>query len=248
MIIGTGDENSFIGLGDLLLLTPICMEFPDSTVQLCSRASKFAPIYENIAKVEIVNYSTELKSVGGGFYTRSKLRALGRETASCIPIMKFTKQELDAAYYLCKDFKNPIAICVNCAIGFKNVREWEVESWKKIISHLNLIGYDTLQFGMSNNITDVGCSKLFLELPIRKQAAMFSVIGKYIGVDTGTYHLMLASGGKCIVAHPSSSYKYRHEIWHYTKECWNNEPSRVKYINFKDCSEHIIPSLDFFKG
>jgi len=66
------------------------------------------------------------------------------------------------------------------------------------------------------------------DLPIRQMAAIFHVVGRYIGPDTGDGHLMLAVGGKADILVPESNAEYPHEHFHYDDSCWTGE-KRVRY-------------------
>lgn len=69
----------------------------------------------------------------------------------------------------------------------------------------------------------------FYDVPIRQMAAIFHRVGRYVGCDSGDYHLMLAVGGQCDVLVPDESYGYSYAYFHYGPECWLGEKLRVRY-------------------
>jgi len=83
-----------------------------------------------------------------------------------------------------------------------------------------------LNFGLSKNHVKHNFANLtvpgihtFFDLPIREQAAIYHVVGRYIGPDTGDYHMMLSVGGKCDVLVPTSSPGYSYQYFHYNAAC-----------------------------
>ena len=68
-------------------------------------------------------------------------------------------------------------------------------------------------------------------LSVRQLAACYHVIGKFIGGDSGDYHLMLAVGGKAVCLTPCNNEQtgYCHWDLHYDSICWGEEKPRVQY-------------------
>jgi hypothetical protein len=231
VVIGSGSDS--VGLGDLLLLTPICTEFPGTVVQLPPRAERFAPLFHYLARVELTHNPVCTPNVGDGHFAMRKLRAVGRGGASCIPRMAFAQEEIDKARNFLARFENPVAVVVNCAPTWKHVREMDFARWQEIIDRLG-DRHTLLQFGLSNNIHHLRGVRPLLDLPVRDLACCFFVIGKYLGVDTGDMHLMLAAGGRVVALVPPSSPLYEHDQWHYRPEYWGGQPPRIKYVLFDD--------------
>jgi len=101
-----------------------------------------------------------------------------------------------------------------------------------------------LQFGLAenfyrarySNFTPLENAYHIRGLEARELAACYHVIGKYIGGDTGDYHLMLAVGGIATTLVPKESCEmgYLYSNLFYAKDMWNGEDIRVTYINYLD--------------
>ena len=172
--------------------------------------------------------------------------------SNCIPKINVRKEELVWAKDFLSKYENPLAIVTNNNGTGDKTNFWaqyRTPNSQLIDILLSQYGkkYTLLHFGLSRNFTknnyrvDVDsfiknerCVDI-LDLPLSKLIACYSVIGKYLGGDTGDYHLMLAVGGKCNVLVPEHhDAGYNHISYLYTDELWKNERVRVKYNLFKD--------------
>jgi hypothetical protein len=144
---------------------------------------------------------------------------------------------MDWAKKFIKNIKNPIAFVADNN-GNHNKEDFAARYRIPNKEYLqNLIDsysreYTIIQFGIENKITHFNNVLVIENLTIRQLAACYAVIGRYFGIDTGDYHLMLSVGGFAEVHCPASSMIYPHEIWHYKEKLWKNENCRVKYITF----------------
>lgn len=73
-----------------------------------------------------------------------------------------------------------------------------------------------------------------------------ALVGRYIGIDCGVLHTMIAVGGKVLGLVPPHDYLYfPHGNYLWTENLWTHEPVRAKYLEFKDASANFISGLDF---
>tara|TARA_R110000822_G_scaffold41701_1_gene113452 strand:- start:406 stop:1116 length:711 start_codon:yes stop_codon:yes gene_type:complete len=233
IIIGTSPNSS--GLGDVLLLTPLCREFPDSTVELTPEAAgRFGSLFNGIANVRVTETPTITKDVGGGHFANRKLRGHGRGDVNYLPEIKLIDEEIEWANKVISKYDNPIIFAPNTALRNKNQREFDPMKWQVVIDHLSQTK-TVLQFGMSSNFTPFNNTIMCKDNDVRQTAALYSSVGHYMGVDTGDMHLMLAVSGNVTVLVPNSKPDYQHDQWHY------KHPS-AKYIlfeNYEDILETI---------
>lgn len=156
--------------------------------------------------------------------------------ASAIPKIKLLPAEIEWAKDFLKDFKNPCAFKAYVQDA-KSVRNPQIEVMQAIVDKNPNTTFINFGFSKGNKkyngvnreikgITEIN------DLGVRQQAACYHVIGRYIGPDTGDYHLMLAVGGQCDVLVPSTSLEYDYFRFHYREESWKDEQPRVKYMNF----------------
>jgi hypothetical protein len=215
LIIGTGKSNC--GLGDTLLLTPICRQ-KKCVVQLSPKVERFTCLFQNLAEVEIVEDPVRTSMQGCGHIAMRMLRALGLNHKDYIPQINVPNVDLTQHLDVLKD----VVVVPNCCSRWKHIREMP-ENWDHLLKRTKI---SFCQFGISDNCTFLG-GQTKLDIPLDVLAAIYHRSGKYIGVDTGDSHLMLAVGGKCIILHPPNGKSYQPNSWHY-------ESDRVRYINFKD--------------
>jgi hypothetical protein len=209
MRIGTGKHS--VGLGDVLLLTPICnqlckksrwLEMP--TVELPPQKENLWPLFRGIAKVSIVEEPVETPNEGDDHFARCKLRALGLDVDDYLP-------RVITEYCGCPADDWTIMYCTNASVKWQALRGLP----DNVREHLaGTVGGRLLACGGYRE-------------PIREKIQRFKMHPRYIGADTGDYHLMLALGGKCIVFVPDDCPDYEYRRWHYDSD-------RVVYVNFKE--------------
>jgi len=196
---------------------------------------------------DCVETQTAVKTIGKHQHmSKSILEYFDLDKTKNIPNLPVSKNEKEWASNFLSGFENPIAIVPeNQGSGDpKNFgalyKKPPIEIFEQIIK--NNSGLTFLQFGVSrnyyrkdyDNFEPLNGAIKFLDLPLDKLAALFSQIGHIISGDTGSYHLMVAVGGKCSVFIPDSYegvYQYSYIL--YDEKDWG-ENKRVEYINFHE--------------
>lgn len=244
--------RSIGSLGDCLYLTPAISQIKNPIVKMhdSPQCRRVAPIYNNIAHVEFVDNpdvalynQTNDRSVHSA---QRVLNALKIDTTNCIPRIVLDKSEIDWAKDFLKEYKNPVMI-VNDNGGSSTpgnicaqYRRPPTEIIQNFANKLSNKGFTPLQFGIKdlkdrdNAFTPINGAIPIRGLDIRQTAACYHVIGKYIGGDTGDYHLMLSVGGRCITLIPPENHSlgYNYSDLLYTDNLWKDEKVRVKYIDY----------------
>jgi hypothetical protein len=243
----------FSNLGDNLWITP-ALKYCDYPIQMIDeeRCRKISKIYNNLTSVQFVetlNYdplnNKEIHNTKQIFFQIG----LDFKNKNLIPKIKLEESEIKWARIFLEKYENPIVI-INDNSGSSdpsNKRASFVLPPREIIQQITSYlskKFSVLQFGLAENFYRTGYSNFSpLEnayhirgLEVRQLAACYHVIGKYIGGDTGDYHLMLAVGGRSTALVPEESYKmgYIYNNLFYSKDMWNGEDIRVSYINYLD--------------
>lgn len=210
------------GLGDYLTVTPVARELGDRCVmKIPKRDERIAPLFQGLCKVEINDECPYFQHVGGVLSTEAKLRSM-RLRGSLLPEIRITEQEREWARKEILAYPRPLSFVPSCAPHWAHLRQRPPAYWAPVIHKIG--SYSILQFGREDYPLVEGAIRMpFYEL--RQLAAIYSVIGRYLGVDTGDHHLMLAAGGKVVVAHPDEQEGYSHKEWHYPSD-------RASYVNF----------------
>ncbi len=225
------------GIGDNLVFTPLMKYFTNTTLELLDhpKSRNVAQLFDGLCSVNFSDNPTGVSESAHPHSAQKKIEGYGiQDVVNCIPKIKLHQHEIDEARKKLSEFRNPI-VFVSDNNGSGNSRDFhakyripEKDTLQLEVDRLSQ-NHSVLQFGLSNNFTKLNGTTEILDLPLRDLAAYYSVIGKYFGVDTGDYHLMLAVGGECEVVCPKSSSGYNHLCWHYSEHLWRNEPCRVKY-------------------
>lgn len=239
-------------LGDNLWITP-ALKYCNYTVQTADeeRCRKISSIYKNLTNVEFLEGLNHYKLDKKTHNTKQIFSQIGIDynNKNLIPEIKLDQSEIDWAKDFLKQYENPIVI-INDNSGSSdpnNQRALFVLPPRIIIQQIATYlsnKFTILQFGLAENFYRNGYSNFTpLEnahyirgLDVRQLASCYQVIGKYIGGDTGDYHLMLAVGGRCLTLIPSESesmgYIYNNLL--YLEDMWNGEEIRVNYLNYLD--------------
>ena len=231
------------GLSDLLTYTPLYRTGLDIKICLkdADQERRLAPIFKNMFDVEIRN-DVHADSLTGDHnnlpVSKSRLYNFGYPNSSCIPLVLLDQDEIKTGYDLIKQYKNPVAIVINTANNDQNRNISNIDLWVKMCNFFKKEGYTPIQFGLSKNLNRIPDIEYILDLPIRQLAAVYYNIGRYIGVETGDSHLMIAVGGKTTVIYPNSQYNKRYQ---YPPSEWKNDTIRARYIDIKDlCFDKIL--------
>jgi hypothetical protein len=213
------------GMGDILLLTAVAKHATNAEVHLQSSNSKFARFFRDIAeKIVITDSIIPMPECGNGHYAVRKLRAVGLENRCYLPYVSVSESEKNEGLQIIQKYRNPIAFVANSSSQWKHEREPEVEYFQNIINNL-VSNHDILQFGVSSNFTKFINTIPLIDLDIDTLIKYYAAIGRYIGVDTGDAHLMLAVGGICDVHIPRRGSRIPTE-WNY------NYPHLIQYTYF----------------
>jgi hypothetical protein len=255
------------GLGDNLQITPIFKYFKNSTIQVIN--SQYGKdigqgVYNGLAKVEYhdapikqeksfeiygnINLSHPLRNGALNYLTIFGIERF----VSPIPIVTLDENTLNATKEKLKNYSNPIAI-VTYGGGFKhpevnqkypNHRMLDYDKWQILINELSK-NHTVLHFFKDEPLLKFENCIEISNLSIYELKHYFAVIKKYVGIDTGSYHLMLGAGGFAHVLAPQLSWDHQYypPNWQYPDEFWWDEKTpRVKYYN-KDTEWNKV--LDF---
>lgn len=222
------------GLGDYLILTSVCKYRDDVVILIPKEKSRFAFLFRGIAKVKIVDRlppQLECNGNGGdGTWLHRKLIYAGVciDERGKLPEIKISDFMLDIAYdYLRnKDIKHIFVPCCSKRWAFARQPK-DGKYWTNFLDVNNLNQY--LLTGVSDNmIRENAFNNKLVDCDLELQAAIYKVVGSYIGVDTGDRHLMTAVGGNCEVHYPIWNGK---DNGYYPSE-WQYESDRIKYIGW----------------
>lgn len=234
--------SSSSNLGDNLGLTPLCAATA-CRVHLYDDAGcrGIAPIFAGLAEVVFDNgfpdgpgpVSNDPTHILAPTTMRHLVHyGLGEVPLPAIPFMPLTVDETRRAAEFVSRYPNPCII--KCSPQVTDQRTPPLDLMARIVAANPLVTF--LQFGLSKdhakfNFADVTAPgiHLFYDLPIREQAAIYAAVGRYIGPDTGDYHLMLAVGGRADVLVPPDSPTYPYRFFHYNSGCWAGWNPRVRY-------------------
>jgi hypothetical protein len=215
------------GMGDILLLTAIAKHQPTAEIHLQPTAARFSRFFRDISsKIVITQNIIPVPEIGNDHYTKRKLRGISHDLADkCyLPYVSYNNQELEEGLYLIEKYLNPIALVANSSLRWKHEREPKEPFFQNMVNQLNDLGHTVLQFGVSQNFTLLENTILILDLDIDTLIKYYAAIKKFIGVDTGDTHLMLAVGGVCDVYIPSRGSRLPHE--------WNYNHPNIQYHYF----------------
>ena len=234
LVIGTNPDSA--GLGDILVMTPLCKRFPNTIVELTPKTVKqFGCLFDGIANVVEKENPTLTKNVGNDHFAKRKLRGVGASTEDYLPYIKITQEEKDWAINEIKEYENPIIFVPNTSKRWKNIREFNPSKWNEILEEI-IKTRTVLQFGLSDNFTNFNNVVQFKDIQIRKTAAIYSIVKEYVGVNTGDMHLMVAVGGNVHVLTPQSNTQFKRQWWEY------DEPigKYVLFENYKNILKGLI--------
>lgn len=241
IIIGNKGNGS---LGDCLWISSIFRHRHGKVILHNDLQSKqVSTIFNDIAEVEFsdnpperLDHNCKLPIHRG----EKILRSYNIDSSFCLPFVKITKDEIDWAKEFLKDYKNLIVIN-NDNSGSKdpnNIRanyvRPPVELMEEQCKFLINIGYTPIQFAKKELFTPLNNCIQLINLNIRQTLACFSIIKRYIGGDTGLYHLMLAAGGSCDVFIPDESIRlgYIYSDLLYSPKHFGNNPFKLNYFNY----------------
>jgi hypothetical protein len=202
----------------------------------------FSEIVKGLCEVEIcdklpfeIPYQTNFSRCVAGF----NLDYFKIEVKNCIPKIKLDNEEIEWAKDFLSEYNNPIAFQ-----PFKRNHKQGTQLMDRdrsipnkiifdLVNELKGNGHDILQFGLSDDSIPVeGCIQIY-DLPIRKWASCYHVIGNYLGADTGDCHLMLSVGGYSNIFIPPNGFNFNYDRILYREEDFEGEPIRAKYFPYE---------------
>lgn len=229
-------------LGDMIAATAIFKNGRTGSVTLTNeeKIRNFSAIFNGLCEVKFVPAVTKAMPLKGmGPTSRRILQALEiNDVASPLVIPK--PEDVEWARKWLSQWKKPVVI--NGTIGGVNSSEHPLRFYRKInhgamqwiVDKIIEHGGQPLSFGCTGNTELFSGAISTPDLPIAKLAAIYAVVKKYIGCDTGDYHLMLSVGGKCVTLVPDNDWHYNYAVHHYTFKDFSPPEERVKYVNFRD--------------
>ena len=213
------------GMGDILVLTSVAKHIPNSIVQLQTNISHFSRFFQGIcSQIIITDNILPTPEIGQGHHAVRKLRYFGLESKCHMPLVLFSEEELNKGISMIKNYENPIAFVGNSSVMWKHEREPSHQYLQNLIDKLCEQGHTVLQFGISKNLTQFKRTIPIVDLDINNLICYYAAIKKYVGVDTGDTHLMLALGGSCEIYIPNFGARI--------PELWNYNSTKAKYYYF----------------
>lgn len=243
------------GMGDNLQITPIFKYFYNSTIEIINNdyGRDLASLYDGLANIQFKDnpikqeesfklYGYPERSLWSNNAAFNYLSIFGIEKlVSPIPFIKLNLSKLQKSKQKLSVYKNPIVV-VTYGRGINTINDDHAryrlpsyENWQFLINKLSE-KYTVLHYSKEQPLIKFNNCIEINGLTIDELKHDFTVISKYVGVDTGSYHLMIAVGGFTHVIVPKLSWEHQYypPNWQYPPELWWNEPVRVKYYN-KDC-------------
>lgn len=206
---------------------------------------EFATLYQGLAEVEFLpaghpRLSATLETSEPTCFSLRIMRAYGL-TGSPIPHVEVTDDEYAGAVWfltdVCKLKRGSIVAVAPSPGGARadfpdshiaNYRRWPLELRDRLIERLHSQGLMPVRFGTrktqahiyQNNHEEIPGVLTIPDLSLRQVAACYSVIGRYVGTDTGDHHLALATGCKSDLWIPPSTWFYDHVKHLYGADAW----------------------------
>lgn len=214
------------GLGDTLSILPVAEALKNAVMLLPNSIKHYAFLFKGICPTRVTDAAPEFRFEGGKCVSQAKLDFFGIRGVDPIPRLKINWLDRSKVVPQLNGFENPIAFCPTCSKAWEHIRQRPPSFWAPIIGQLAQ-RYTVLQFGRDDYELVPGAVRApWLDLP--DLAAIYSLILKYVGCDTGDHHLMLAVGGRAVVADPPATVGFDPRSWQY------NSPSRVAYASLDD--------------
>lgn len=233
-------------LGDNLMLTPLLNATPCRLRLLDEEWMRYtAEIFRDLCEIEWVKDKANLGSPSYADilrpWSKRALVAHGFNDVPAIPKIKLSDAEIEDgrrwADHTSRSFGGKPLCIIKRTPGRSIERAVPTEVIDRIVSNNPDIQFVTFNLGGNHpkkEMTSPPIKGVFemLNMPVRAQASCYAAVGRYVGCDTGDYHLMLAVGGKADVLCPSHRPTYNYWLTHYGEDCWLDEAVRVSYQDF----------------
>lgn len=219
-IIELGPFNGAPGIGDTLMITPLARALGDRAIMtLPPSMERLAFLFRNLCRVRISDSHPIFTFQGGILQSAGLLRMFRMPMVDPIPRIDLDPANIAIARRSIESFNNPLAFCPTCSRHWAYMRQRPPIFWRPIIAELKK-RYTVLQFGLPDYPIVDGATRMPFD-SIERMAACYHLIGNYVGVNTGDHHLMIAVGGRAVVAEADP---FREA------NCWSyNAPTRIQY-------------------
>jgi hypothetical protein len=198
------------GLGDTLTITPIAKALgKDCVLRLAQNQARYAFLFRKLCDVEISDDAPVFEFIGGVNACKAKLDLFGIR-ASPLPYVDTSLLDLNWSNSELGKYQNPVCFVPTCAKRWEYIRQRPPSFWEPFIAKHPEVTF--LQFGREEYPTVKGAVRMPF-IPLEHLAAMYAASKRYIGVDTGDAHLMIAVGGCAIIAVPEESKFYTYKEW-----------------------------------
>lgn len=232
-------------LGDMLAATAVFKNGRKGSVTLTDspKIRNFSSIFNELCEVKFVpSVPFPMPLAGEGPSSKRVLNALGINDYGT-PYVIPKNEDIDWAINWIRERDIKLPIILNSVTSSANTIESSPlahyrtppkEAILHIIDKLVEFGLTPIMCGLSG--TQEGYEKVTYckDLSIDKLSALYQVVKRYVGPDTGDYHLMVAVGGNCYTLIPDNAWNYDYRFHLYTSECFPPGRCRVRYVNFRD--------------
>lgn len=219
-LIELGPCDHGFAMGDTLTITPLAAALGQRAVMLMPRAmERFAFFFNGLCPVRITdNYP--LFPWARGNAGVQKLAMFGFHTHSPLARINLSPEVAARGREFVRAWQNPIAFVPTCSAHWGYIRQRPAPFWVPVVKRLAQ-RYTVCQFGR-RDYPDVPGARRMPFVDLETLAGAYQQMAKYIGVDTGDYHLMIAVGGRCAVAEPEPMPRIQADFWLY-------ESPRIEY-------------------
>ncbi len=234
-------------LGDNLSLTAIMRAAPCRVHLIDDEGVRsVAPLFDGLGDVVFDNdkrWATP-ESQESGPHSAKILRA-HRVAGSAIPSINLMPEEIEWARHFVRDAQLTNCCIIKASTQQPNYRTPPAGLMDQIIEanpDIQFITSGLTKGHVKHNFQYVPTKRTLTmwDYPVRKLAAIYHVVGRYVGPDTGDMHLMLAVGGKVDVLVPDSRWDYDHNHFHYRDSDFVDEVPRARYHRW---SQPFGPSI-----
>lgn len=210
-LIELGPCDSGFALGDTLTITPLAAALGSKAVMcLPEQLEKFAFLFRGLCQVRITENHPFFRWTRGNAAAQ-KLSMFSFHEKSPLPQINVSLDAIARGKEMLNGMPNPIAFVPTCSRHWDHIRQRPYNFWKPVVAELAQ-RYTVCQFGLPDYPTVPQARRMpFIDL--ETLAGVYHTICNYVGVDTGDYHLMIAVGGRCIVAEPEPMPKIQSDYW-----------------------------------
>ena len=213
------------GIGDLLMITPVAKALRDkATVVLGRSLTSKACLFHGVCPIRFSSdYPIFPFRCTDELISLQLLKMFRLEHLDPIPRIEVPDELLTEARDLLEPYDNPIAFCPTSSRASSHSRQRPPSFWQAVLPELRK-RYTILQFGFEDYPLLPGAVR-FPFVALDALCAVYKLIGRYIGAHTGDHHLMIAVGGRAVVAEPDPMPDTGHDIhWNY-----RTIPKRIQY-------------------